>query len=50
METRIKDCSLLWRLGEEAKYKKFKCYVLVENLSDNIFPICYQDHLDTDDL
>ena len=28
METRIKHCSLLRRLGEEAKYKKLKCYVL----------------------
>ncbi len=37
METRIKHCSLLRRLGEEAKYKKLKCYVLQENLSEKYF-------------
>jgi hypothetical protein len=32
LEARIKHCTLLRWLGEEAQYKKFKCYVLLEDL------------------
>jgi len=37
LEARIKHCTLLRRLGEEAQYKKFKCYVLLEDLSEKYF-------------